>query len=333
MSFIIPFFIPHQGCPHTCLFCNQHSITGKKTDQMSNTLDEVMAEWLPRKKGSAAQLAFYGGSFSCLPQKVQSNYLAQAQPYIENGSIDSIRISTRPDCISKDICQRLWRGGVRTIELGIQSMDDKVLTTALRGHSADESKQALQCLAQFDFTVGVQLLPGLPGETWRSFSRTIEQIIDLKPAIVRLYPALVIRGSGLEELYAAGKYKPLSLNKAVAWSLAAKKRFEENGIQVIRIGLQHSTDLEQSYIAGPHHSAMGELVESRRWFKKIRKIIRRNGGEKILRCRVSPKDISAINGPKRVNLKRLESLGMLAKVKFEQDKEIERGSIVYVVGK
>ncbi len=332
MAFIIPFFIPHQGCPHTCLFCNQHSITGKTSDEENSTVDEVMAQWLPRKKGEDAQLAFYGGSFSCLPEHVQDRYLNQAAPYLENGSIDSIRISTRPDCIDDKICQRLWRGGVRTIELGIQSMDEAVLETALRGHTSEDSRRAMLCLRRYEFTMGVQLLPGLPGESWRSFSRTVDEIISYKPAMVRLYPALVIRGSGLERRYNKREYKPLSLNKAVAWSLAAKKRFEENGIRVIRIGLQHSADLEKSYIAGPHHPAMGELVESRSWFKRLRRMLSDIPQQTTIQLHVSPQDISAINGRKRANLERLETLGLLRRVTFVQDKEIERGKVSYVVG-
>lgn len=332
MAFIIPFFIPHQGCPHTCLFCNQHSITGKTAAEENGTVDEVMAQWLPRKKEEEGQLAFYGGSFSCLPEKVQQKYLQQVAPYLADGSISSLRISTRPDCINDEICRRLWQGGVRTIELGIQSMDDVVLDTALRGHTSDDSRNALLCLSRYDFTVGVQLLPGLPKESWRSFSSTIDEIISFKPSLIRLYPALVIQGSGLETLYKKQKYRPLTLQRAIAWSLAAKKRFEENGIRVIRIGLQHSVDLEKNYIAGPHHPAMGELVESRRWFKRLRRILAHVEKGTPVELHVSPQDISAVSGRKRANLKRLETLGLLERVTVVQDKEIERGKVSYVVG-
>lgn len=330
MAFIIPFFIPHQGCPHTCLFCNQHGITGKKQENSENRLVAEITTWLARKKEEGpVQLAFYGGSFTCLPEQVQYRYLKEVEPYLAAGEIASIRISTRPDCITEEICTFLQEFGVTTVELGIQSMDDGVLNRAERGHDSDNSRRAIQLLRRRGFTVGIQLLPGLPGESRYSFIKGVKELIDMKPHMVRLYPALVVKRSGLEKLYHAGQYIPLSLGAATCWTARAKELFEEAGITVIRIGLQHSTDLEQTYVAGPHHPAMGELVESRRWQKRIRAILSACPAHKKVVLHISEKDVSAVVGPKRKNMERLQQLNLKERLVLTPQKNMERGRVEY----
>lgn len=330
MGFIVPFFIPHMGCPHTCLFCNQHGITGKKELSQGKSLEEEIKTWLGRKQeGQAAQLAFYGGSFTCLPEEVQYKYLEGAKPYLETGRLDSIRISTRPDCIDEQLCDFLKEYGVETIELGLQSMDENVLTLSERGHTSNDSRNAIKILKEKGFTVGVQLLPGLPKETSYTFIKGVKEVISLKPDLVRLYPALVVRRSGLEKLFQEKKYQPLSLNKAICWTARAKELFEKSGVTVIRIGLQQSTDLEQTYVAGPHHPAMGELVESRRWFKRIRKIVSSCPAEKKVVVHISEKDLSAVVGAKRRNIKRLQQLKLQEKLVLKPEKNMERGRVEY----
>ncbi len=333
MAFIIPYFISHQGCPHTCLFCNQVGITGvAKNRATGGDCAAEIETWLVRnKEDQPVQLAFYGGSFTCLPEEVQRRYFEQVVPYIERGQIQSIRLSTRPDCINKDICLLLKKYRVETVELGVQSMDDRVLETSLRGHTSQHSRDAIAMLKDFGFTVGVQLLPGLPVETRRSFLRGVRELAALAPAMVRLYPALVLKNSGLERKYRQKKYQPLSLNQAVVWSLKAKEIFEQAKVTVIRVGLQHSTELEENYIAGPHHPAMGELIESRRWFKTIRAVLSACPTGKKVVATIAQKDLSAFNGLRKCNLKRLQELSLIDKLEISLDSSMERGRLKYVV--
>lgn len=335
MALIIPYFIPHLGCPHQCLFCNQHAITGiaSKKDEPEEDLLQVIKTWLPRKKkGQEVQLAFYGGSFTCLPERVIIKFLSSASPFLISGEIQSIRLSTRPDCISPETCKLLKKYGVKIVELGVQSMDDNVLDYSQRGHSRSDCVLAIKELQEHDFQVGVQLLPGLPNETSYSFMKGVRKIIELKPSFVRLYPALVVKGSGLEELYNEKKYNPLTLNQAIAWTSRAKDLFEGAKISVIRMGLQHSKALESEYVAGPHHPAFGELVASRKWFKKIRKILSSCPMDKKMVVRIAEKDLSAFNGPKKINIKRLEALHLARRMDLQVEQNLKRGTLEYAVG-
>lgn len=333
MPFIIPYFISHQGCPHTCLFCNQVGLTGvpRSKDSVSDCADEIET-WLSRKQdNSPVQLAFYGGSFTCLPEEIQHGYFQQVAPYIERGQIQSIRLSTRPDCINPEVCLLLKKYQVETVELGVQSMDDNVLTQSLRGHTSQHSRDAIVMLKDFGFKVGVQLLPGLPFETRRSFIRGVKELAELCPDMVRLYPALVLKKSGLERKYRQQEYRPLSLNAAVVWTLKAKDIFEQANITVIRVGLQHSAELEENYVAGPHHPAMGELIESRRWFKRIRAVLSACPAGKKVVATIAQKDLSAFNGQQKGNLRRLQELDLINKLEILLDNSMERGRMEYVV--
>ncbi len=334
MAFIIPYFISHMGCPHQCLFCNQKAITfvSPSEDSIVDTLNSEIELWLTRNsKKQEVQLAFYGGSFTCLPQSTEEKYLKVVFNYIEDGLIDSIRLSTRPDCINDEICELLKGYGVKTVELGVQSMDDEVLKKSVRGHDSKDSESAIKKLKAYGFEVGVQLLPGLPGETSYSFISGVKKIIECSPKFVRLYPALVMKHSGLEKLYGQKKYKPLSLTKAVVWTGKAKILFESAQVQVIRMGLQHSESLEKELVAGPYHPAFGELVESRKWFRRTRKILLSCPADKKVTICISDKDLSAFNGPKKVNFKRLQQLNLAEKIELQLDSELSRGSLEYVI--
>lgn len=333
MLLVIPIFIPHRGCPHDCLFCNQQKISGYDRDSSAKvTASVIIDQWLERNKSrDKVQVAFFGGSFTCLPEGEQREILSEVQSYIEEDKVDTIRISTRPDCINPAICDLLKEYNVGVVELGAQSMSDKVLLNSLRGHTSDHVRHALRLLRNFEIQIGFQLMPGLPGETSASFLRGIDEVITLKPDFVRLYPALVVKDSGLEKMYRTQLYRPLSLNKAIALTARCYQKLIEAGIEVVRMGLQPSESLEKSVIAGPYHPAFGELVQTRLWLKKIRAKLAGLGPQQKLRIHVSHRDISAVVGMKKRNMIRLGELGFSSRFKIFPDKNMARGSIRYVV--
>jgi len=333
MALVIPIFIPHRGCPHKCLFCNQQSITGQEggSRPLKAEIDRTIKEWLARSPGrSGVQVAFYGGSFTCLAVEEQVEMLSAVGPFLDSGRVESIRLSTRPDCIDRNVCSLLQDFGVKTVELGVQSMDDHVLENSRRGHTVLRSKQAFHLLRDVGMQVGVQLMVGLPSETTISFLHGITEIIHLQPDFVRLYPVLVIENSGLENLYYKGEYYPLSLNKAVALTAKSYSRLCRAAIPVVRMGLQPSAALEQSLISGPYHPSFGELVQSRLWFKRIRRKLAALHSDKKMVIFVSHRDLSAVNGMNRKNIKRLNELGFRDRFKIITDKRMERGCIKYV---
>ena len=253
----------------------------------------------------AAHVAFYGGSFTALSPELQTEYLAAVQPFLRSGQIENIRLSTRPDCITDDILSMLHEYHANTVELGVQSMDDIVLQRSGRGHTANDTMNAVTRLKKYRFFIGLQLMPGLPGDSAVTFMKTVDTVIELKPDFVRIYPALVIKDTPLEDLYRSGRYIPLSLDDAVELCREALERFERAGIEVIRIGLQPTGELERpgTIIAGPYHPAFGQLVESSILLDNMRSALRTSDGktDKVT-FQVNPKDLSSAIGQHRSNI-------------------------------
>ena len=271
---MIPFFIPHVGCPHVCTFCNQSRIT--ETVGIGHLTPEYIASTIKDYVGDSKndkfwEVCFYGGSFSAIDQKLQKHLLKPAYEALQSGLIDSIRCSTRPDAVSDEQLELLCSLGMKTIELGVQSMDDTVLSLAKRGHTSDDVKLAVKQLRKFGFTVGLQLLPGLLGDSWETIIQTAVEITALQPDFVRIYPVLVIDHTELAEQYKSGIYEPLSLELALQYCAFLKTWFESHHITVIRTGLQSTEELDTgtSLLAGPYEPAMGELVSNEQWRQRI----------------------------------------------------------------
>ncbi|HEX9022052.1 MAG TPA: radical SAM protein [Nitrospirota bacterium] len=323
---IIPFFIPHSGCPHQCVFCNQKNITGQDAPADSAAIKGKINEYLKtRKKGAAVSVAFYGGSFTALPLPVQRDYLQQVQPFIQAGEVESIRLSTRPDCITGETLALLKNHRVGTVELGVQSMDDRVLALSGRGHTAAHTVTAVNLLRESGFPVGLQLMAGLPGDSPDRFRNTVEKIIGLKPAFVRLYPVLVLKGTPLERLYRIGAYAPLPLEEAVTLCREALIRFEQAGIGVIRIGLQPTAELNKpgTIAAGPYHPAFRQLVESSILLDAMRSLLlnqKRESDEVIFQ--VNRRDLSAAAGVRRSNIDVLQKEFGLKKIRIVEGSSV-----------
>ncbi|MDO4922296.1 MAG: radical SAM protein [Phascolarctobacterium sp.] len=262
---ILPIFIPHAGCPHQCIFCNQRAISGQKTAALAGAKAQI-ARWLTWLRPDVRhEAAFYGGSFTGLPMELQERLLALTDELLRQGAIGSVRLSTRPDYIDEERLALLKEHQVRLVELGVQSLDDAVLQAAGRGHSAGQVYHAHALLRQFGLQTGVQLMVGLPLQDWRSVRRTAELAAELRPDVARIYPVLVVKDTPLAVQYAAGSYVPLTLEEAVAQSAYVYERLTAAGVKVIRIGLQPDEELcaPGNIIAGPFHPSMGELVKSR----------------------------------------------------------------------
>lgn len=304
---ILPFFIPHLGCPNQCVFCDQRQISGRQTAPTPADLAALLNS-LPAEEEPKAELAFYGGSFTAIPTSAQEAFLRIAAEAVRQHKIASIRISTRPDCVDDTVIGLLRRYGVNTVELGVQSMDDSVLQAARRGHKAADSVAAVRRLKRVGFCTGVQLMPGLPGETVKSAISGAERILAEKPDLLRIYPTVVLRGTELAGRFVRGEYAPLGLAEAAGVSLYIKLLAEEQGTRVIRIGLQPSEELAAQVLAGPYHPAFGELVLGLYCRSKALHLLQEaaTGTDNIrpksgtLYC--SEKDISAVIGQKKQNI-------------------------------
>jgi len=328
---IIPFFIPHSGCPHQCVFCNQKNITGQNKSAEASSVPQKINDYL--KTGTAeeaVQIAFYGGSFTALPVGTQKAYLEASRPFIESGQVKSIRLSTRPDCITKKVLALLKGYHVEIIELGVQSMDDSVLTLSSRGHSSADTVNAIRLLRECKFIVGFQLMPGLPGDSAKGFMNTVDKTIALRPDFVRLYPLLVIKDTPLEGLYKTGQYTPLPLDEAVSLCRQALVKFEDADIEVIRIGLQPTEELGKpgTILAGPYHPAFRQLVESSILLDRMKALLTNRKPSRLeLTFLVNPCDISAAVGQKRSNTECLKNQFALKTIHVRSDRSVPRRTV------
>ena len=271
---MIPFFIPHVGCPYVCTFCNQSRITGQSgiSHLTPDYIKQTITDYVGKKRNDKFwEVAFYGGSFTAIHRDLQHTLLAPAYEMLQQDIIDGIRCSTRPDAVGDEAISLLQSYGVKTVELGVQSMNDGILVDAKRGHTSQEVVDAVARLKQRGMTVGVQLLPGLKGETWETILETAIAVVKLEPDFVRIYPVLVIENTELADQYRSGAYKPLSTEQAITYCAFLKEWFEEHNIEVIRTGLQSSEELDSgnSLISGPYEPAMGELVVNEQYKQRI----------------------------------------------------------------
>lgn len=309
---IVPIFIPNQGCPHRCIFCHQESITGQSCHPLKPAAIRATIETALRsprfKAGQRAEIAFYGGTFTRLPIGTMKAYLEAVKPFLDRGLFHAIRISTRPDALDPERLDLLSRFGVSTVELGTQSMNDEVLDLSKRGHKAGDTVEAVYLLRGHGFRVGIQLMPGLPGDSEAGFLDTVDQVIALDPDMVRLYPAVVIEGTEMATLYREGRYRPLELQDAVRICEESCIRLETHGIPVIRIGLMSSPTLleEGRILAGPWHTAFGFLVRAGIHRRKITDCLPgKASGERImLRC--PPREIPLVRGYRNQGLAWIE---------------------------
>lgn len=287
---IIPIFIPHAGCPHQCVFCNQKTISGQKTAALEGAKEQIN-RWLERIKPSVEnEAAFYGGSFTGLDINLQKELLALTDELLARKVIGSVRLSTRPDYIDEERLELLRAHGVTLVELGVQSLDDKVLVAAERGHTAEQVVNAVALLKNYGFKVGVQLMVGMPKQDFTSVKATVKKVLSLKPDIARIYPLLVIKGTPLAKSYEAGEFEPLALEEAVAQAAYMYQHLSDAGVKIIRVGLQPDDELcsEGNIIAGPFHPSMGELVQSyllrEKLTPQILEAIKQNGEAVLVLC-------------------------------------------------
>jgi histone acetyltransferase (RNA polymerase elongator complex component) len=309
---IVPIFIPHQGCPFQCIYCRQDKIADRPTAPVTPVyIKQVLDTAIKSDKFPSAgkkEVAFYGGTFANLPEARMRLMLEAVAPYLEKGLFTSIRVSTRPDSIDEGRLELMKSYGVSTVELGVQSMDDKVLMLSKRGHSSNDVVKAVELLKQHGLSVGIQLMPGLPGDSESTFISTIEKVMRLRPQMVRLYPAIVIRETELASVFQAGGYSPLTLDLAIKICGAACERLEDNGIPVIRIGLMSSPSLtaEGEILAGPWHSAFGFLVRSYIHQKKIEPFLIGLRGNTDIGIRAPSREIPLVRGYKNEGVRRME---------------------------
>lgn len=325
----IPIFVPHKGCPHDCVFCNQKRITGSSDDVNGDYVKRTVGKYLKsfKKSERRVEIAFFGGSFTAISMEQQNELLSAASEYIRSEEVDGIRISTRPDAISRVILENLLKYGVTTIELGIQSMCEDVLAASNRDYKAKDVEKSVSLIQQYPFKLGLQMMTGLPKDTEEKALYTCRRICDMRPNFVRIYPTLVVKETALADMYLCGKYNPQNVEEAIQLCAVLKTEFVKYGIAVIRVSLQTTEEISPgaSVIAGPFNSAFGELVDNEIYYKKMVEYVTENSSG-FLEFNVNEREVSKAVGNGKINVRRMyEEHGIVLKIHGKSD--VEPGQI------
>ncbi len=324
--YIIPIFVPHEGCPHNCVFCNQDRITGVRDKVDGTKVKEIIEEYYRtiKNKDATIEVSFFGGTFTAIKEEKQRELLSVAKRYKDLGIVDKIRMSTRPDYINDYILTYLKEYDVDIIELGVQSLNDEVLTAAGRGHTVEDVINASKLIKKYGIVLGHQLMPGLPKSNKEKDINSAKLSIQLKPEIVRIYPSLVIKDTPMEIMYNRGEYTPYTLDLAVDVSKQMYFMYKKEGINVIRIGLQPTDTINEGgdIIDGPFHPAFRELVESSLLIDKIKQEIISDNLEILINNR----DVSKLYANKKYYFNKLKEDGYNITVKITDD--VEKGKVL-----
>ena len=333
-EYIIPIFVPNLGCPNDCTFCNQKKISGEQKQVTADDVRKTVEYYLSNFKDESkyVEIAFFGGSFTCIDKGKQQELLEAANEYIKEGKVGSIRISTRPDYIDRKTLKMLKKYHVKTIELGVQSSNDYILNKSKRGHTFKDVVKASRLIRFYGFILGHQMMVGMPDSTELDEMKTARDLIKLKPKIVRIYPVLVIKGTELAREYSKGEYVPLTVEQAVQRCKEITYMFRKKKINVIRIGLQNTDEITSpeedgsEVLAGPFHPAFRQLVEGAMWYDSIAEKIKKiNAKVKRVQIEVNPQNVNDVIGHKKVNIQKLKDFYDLD-VDIKPNDDIEVGN-------
>ena len=300
----IPVFVPHLGCPHRCSFCDQGAVSGEgrapAPEEVTALCRKALAELPPRF--SQAEIAFFGGSFTAIPQGEMTALLEAVQPFREDPRFGGIRVSTRPDAVDREVLSVLWDSGVRAIELGAQSLYNEVLEANGRGHTGEDVRRAAELIRREGFSLGLQMMTGLYKSTPELDWGTGLGLAEMEPDTVRVYPTVVLPGTRLARLYEAGLYSPPGLPETVELCARLLDLFEGRGIRVIRLGLHAGEGLSEKALAGCFHPALGELCRGRLLRERIARRLEEEKPAGPPAVLVRPRLLSQALGRRRENL-------------------------------
>jgi len=321
--FNIPVFIPELACPFQCIYCDQSKISGvEKLPDDQEIVNKIESHLLTIPRGSEVQLAYFGGNFTGISLEQQEHFLKLITPYISEGRISGIRLSTRPDYINDEVLSLLKRHHVRSIELGAQSFDDEVLRKSRRGHTAEVTAAASQRIREYGFSLGLQMMIGLPGDKLEKALNTAHRIVELGADDTRIYPTLVIKGTVLETMFMKKVFTPLKLEEAISWCAEIIPVFEAAGTNILKVGLHPSEGLlsGDDLVAGPFHPSFRELVETRIWRALLEPLTQRSA--KSVEISVPPGQINYAVGYGGTNKKMLETKYL--NVKFKTSDQLSK---------
>lgn len=327
----IPVFIPHLGCPNACVFCNQRSISGREQFDPASVEREIETALSTATEEDDAEIAFFGGSFTGIDRELMIDLLTRAEKYVSEGRVSGIRLSTRPDYIDCEVLDILSRFSVKTVELGLQSMDDNVLSACRRGHTAMEAREACRMVKAHGFSLIGQMMIGLPKSDVAREIMTAEALCEMGVDGARVYPTVVFEDTELCDMARRGDYMPLSLDDAVTRTKEVLDVFRRHDVPCIRVGLCASENLASDKVyGGVNHSAIGELAMGEIYYDEMCRLLDAKGdvkGKKVTFF-VARGAVSKAVGQKKKNIERIYKKYSPLRVKVLEKNEILSYNII-----
>ena len=318
----ISIFVPHKGCPNDCSFCNQRAISGQIAPATPLDVEKTVQTALENNiDPKNTEIAFFGGSFTAIERDYMVSLLTAAKHFLDTHSFAGIRVSTRPDCISKEVLEVLKNYGVTAIELGAQSMDDDVLSANRRGHTSDDVRQASALIKEYGFELGLQMMTGLYKSSFEKDLQTAREIIKLQPDTVRIYPTVVLKNTHLGDLFEKGEYIAPTAEESVPLCAELLQMFENEEIKVIKLGLHSSETVESDMLGGGYHPAFRELCEGYIYLQKMLKKLDGKDKNCAYTIYVRDKDLSKAKGQQKRNEKALKNQGFSCIIKGKENLE------------
>lgn len=316
----IPIFVPHLGCPNDCVFCDQKQITTKKEaptgEYVKKLIENALEDIAPIRSRVHIEAAFFGGSFTAIDERLRTELLSAAYEYIDE--LDGLRLSTRPDCIDDYILSQLKSYGVTAIELGAQSMADEVLLKSNRGHTSGDTKKASHLIKKYGFSLVLQMMTGLPGDSEDTSIFTAKEIIKLRPDAVRIYPSVVLPNTKLWDMAKSGEYMPHGVDEAVKVCSKIIPMFRRENISILRVGLMDNEILSHGSVMGAYHPSLGELCYSEVFYNAACDILRGSTNYRRIEIHVPYGAVSKMTGHRGKNIERLKEKFSLKSVKVRE---------------
>lgn len=202
-----------------CIYCNNVSFSPKDTQSIIPLEDQLShgMEYHRRRLGSEKFIVYF--------QKYTNTYASVdvlADLYhraLDYPDVVGISVGTRPDALSDEalaLLAQIARTHYVCLELGLQSMDDAILTRINRGHTLEDFVNTVQRAAGHNFDICAHLIYGFPGEEPENFLKTVDLIASLPIDSVKLHQLHAVEGTELAEMYRRGEFTPVTLQEYVA---------------------------------------------------------------------------------------------------------------------
>jgi elongator complex protein 3 len=292
-------------CPHgKCIYCPGGkefniplSYTGKEPvtklaqkfefDPKSQVVSKLQQQVLRGHNVSKVELVVVGGTFPFMPKDYQRNFakecfdalngqesrsLQEAQNLNEKSQIRCVgfTVETKPDYCKSSHIDLMLELGITRVEIGVQSLQRDVYQNINRGHTIEDVYDSFQISKDSGYKIVVHMMPGLPGSTPEKDLKDFRKLFEdprLRPDMLKIYPTLLLRDTGLAKLYAKGLYKPYQ-DDVLTDLLLEMKKTVPSWVRIMRI----QREIESENIINGHS------------ISNIRQILQKKLREQGLQC-------------------------------------------------